>query len=42
MGFKEYDDVTTRKMIERIEVVDAETIRVKFRDVEVVIEQTLV
>ena len=42
VGFREYDDVITRKMIERIEVVNAETIRVKFRDVEVVIEQTLV
>ena len=42
VGFREYDDVITRKMIERIEVVDAETIRVKIRDVEVVIEQTLV
>ena len=42
VGFREYDDVITRKMIERIEVVDSETIRVKFRDVEVVIEQTLV
>lgn len=42
IGFREYDDVITRKMIERIEVVDAETIRVKFRDVEVVIDQTLI
>ena len=42
VGFREYDDVITRKMIERIEVVDAETIKVKFRDVEVEIEQTLV
>ena len=42
VGFREYDDVITRKMIERIEVVDAETIRVKFRDVEVVIDQTLI
>ena len=42
VGFREYDDVITRKMIERIEVVDAETIKVKFRDVEVEIEQTLI
>ncbi len=42
VGFREYDDVITRKMIERIEVVDAETIKVKIRDVEVVIEQKLV
>ena len=42
VGFREYDDVIVRKMIERIEVVDAETIKVKFRDVEVEIQQTLV
>lgn len=42
VGFREYDDVITRKMIERIEVVDAETIKVKIRDVEVEIEQKLV
>ena len=42
VGFREYDDVITRKMIERIEVMDAETIKVKIRDVEVVIEQKLV
>lgn len=42
VGFREYDDVVTRKMIERIEVVDAETIMVKIRDVEVEIEQKLV
>lgn len=42
VGFREYDDVITRKMIERIEVVDAETIKVKFRDVEVEIEQMLI
>ena len=42
VGFREYDDVITRKMIERIEVVDAETIKVKIRDVEVEIAQKLV
>lgn len=42
VGFREYDDVITRKMIERIEVVDAETIKIKIRDVEVMIEQKLV
>ena len=42
VGFREYDDVITRKMIERIEVMDAETIKVKIRDVEVEIEQKLV
>jgi len=42
VGFTEYDDIITRRMIERIEVVDAETIKVKIRDMEVVIEQKLV
>ena len=41
-GFREYDDVIVRKMIEWVEVVDAETIKIKIRDVEVEIEQTLV
>lgn len=42
VGFTEYDDIITRRMIERVEVVDAETIKVKIRDVEVVIEQKFV
>ncbi len=42
VGFTEYDDVMTRRMIERIEVVDAENIKVKIRDMELVIEQNLV
>lgn len=42
VGFTEYDDIITRRMIERIEVVDAETIKVKIRDMEVVIEQKMV
>ncbi len=39
--FTEYDDVITRRFIETITVVDAETIRVKIRDADVVIEQKL-
>jgi len=42
VGFTEYDDIITRRMIERIEVADTETIKVKIRDMEVVIEQKLV
>lgn len=41
MVFTEYDDGITRRLVERITVVDAETIRVKFRDVDVEIEQKL-
>jgi len=39
--FTEYDDVITRRFIETITVVDAETIWVKIRDADVVIEQKL-
>ena len=42
VGFTEYDDVITRRMIERIEVIDSETIKVKIRDLDVVIEQKMV
>ncbi len=35
----EYDDTLTRRFVERITVVDAETIRVKIRDTDVEIEQ---
>lgn len=31
-GFAEYNDALTRRFIERITVLDAETIRVRFRD----------
>ena len=41
MNFAEYDDTLTRRLVERITVVDAETIRVKIRDAAVEIEQTL-
>ena len=34
-----YDDKFTRRLVERITVVDAETIRVKLRDMDVEIEQ---
>ena len=37
----EYDDGVTRRLAERITVVDAETIRVKFRDTDVEIEQNM-
>ena len=39
--FTEYEDAVTRMMIEQITVVDAETIRVKIRDIDVVIERKL-
>ena len=39
--FTEYDDTITRKLIKKITVEDAETILVKIRDVDVVIEQKL-
>lgn len=42
VGFTEYDDIITRRMIERIEVIDSETIKVKIRDLGVVIEQKIV
>ena len=41
MCFTEYDDTLTRRFVERITVVDAETIQVKIRDAEVVIEQKI-
>ena len=41
MVLDEYDDRFTRRLVERITVVDAETIRVKLRDVDVEIEQKL-
>lgn len=39
--FTEYEDAITRRMIEQITVVDAESIRVKIRDIDVVIERKL-
>ena len=41
MCFTEYDDTLTRRFVERITVVDAETIQVKIRDIDVVIEQKI-
>ncbi|MCX4371647.1 MAG: recombinase family protein [Dysosmobacter sp.] len=37
----EYDDGVTRRLVERITVVDAETIRVKLKDTDVEIEQKM-
>ena len=41
MRFTEYDDTITHKFIERITVVDAGTIQVKIRGVDVVISEGL-
>ncbi len=41
MRFTEYEDATTRKFMERVTVVDADTIQVKIKDVDVVIERKL-
>ena len=41
MCFTEYDDTITHKFIERITVVDAGSIQVKIRDVDVVISKGL-
>lgn len=41
MCFTEYDDTLTRRFVERITVVDAETIQVRIRDTSVEIEQKL-
>lgn len=40
-GFTQYDDEVVRKLVERITVIDAETIRVRLRDSDVEIEQTV-
>lgn len=40
-GFTQYDDKVVRKMVERITVIDAETILVRLRDSDVEIEQTV-
>nr|WP_325257970.1 hypothetical protein [uncultured Oscillibacter sp.] len=39
--FAEYDDSITRRYVERISVVDAETIRIKFRYTDVEIDRTI-
>jgi hypothetical protein len=41
MHFTEYEDTLVRKFVERITVVDAETIQVKIRDTDVEIKQQL-
>ena len=41
MMFTEYDDGVTRRLVERITVVDIETIRVKLKDIDVEVEQKL-
>ena len=41
LKFMVYDDIITRRFVERITVVDAETIRVKIQDADVEIEQSL-
>ena len=39
--FTEYDDTLTRRFVERITAVDAETIQVKIRDVDIVIDEEI-
>ena len=39
--FTEYDDTITRKYVERITVVDAETIRIKFRYTDIEIDRAI-
>ena len=41
LKFTVYDDIITRRFVEKITVVDAETIRVKIQDTDVEIEQSL-
>ena len=41
MCLTEYDDTLTRRFVERITVVDAETIQVKIRDVDIVIDEEI-
>lgn len=40
-GFQQYDDGIIRQLAERTTVVDAETIRIKFRYSDVEIEQAM-
>jgi hypothetical protein len=40
-GFTAYDDALTRQVIEKITVVNAATIRIRFRDCGVELERTL-
>ena len=41
LRFAEYEDSVTRRFVERITVVDADTIQVKIRDIDVVFERKL-
>ena len=41
LKFTHYDDIITRRFVEKITVVDAETILVKIQDADVEIEQSL-
>ena len=41
MCFTEYDDTLTRRFVEQITVVDAESIQVKIRDTEIVIDRKI-
>lgn len=41
MGFPQYNDEIVRQMVERITVVDAETIRIKFLNSSLEVEQTV-
>ncbi len=41
MKFAEYDDIITRRFVEKITVVDSETVLVKIQDTDVEIEQSL-
>lgn len=40
-GFTSYDDAVTRRMIEKITVLDAETVRVRIRDTDVELDEKL-
>ncbi len=39
--FTEFEDQTVRKMIDKVTVIDAETIRVKFKGLELEIDKKL-
>lgn len=41
LRFTEYEDSITRRFVEQITVVDADTIQVKIKDVDVVIDRKL-
>lgn len=41
MCFTEYDDTLTRRFVERVTVLDAETIQVKIRDTDVEIKASV-